>query len=85
MSDSGKQIGDCHHHLTRVDCPICLAQEEAARYRACLEMIAQIRAISGSAQGNFRSTLRMVDAVLKGADVRELATVESIEKGNWKP
>jgi hypothetical protein len=58
---------------------------DAARYKAALEMIAQIRAISGSPQGHFRSTLWMVDAVLAGADVRDLETVEAIEKGTWKP
>lgn len=58
---------------------------EADRLRAALEMLAQIRHVSGSAQAAFRSNLRVVDAVLAGADVRDVATVEAIAAGTWKP
>lgn len=57
---------------------------EAARVRAALEMLAQVRHVSGSAQGAFRTTLRIVDAVLAGADVRDIAAVEAIAAGTWR-
>jgi len=59
--------------------------EEIARLRAGLEMIAQIRHASGSAQSAFRGNLRLADAVLAGADVRDIETVEAIAAGAWTP
>lgn len=50
-----------------------------------LKMLAQVRSVRGSAQGTHRSHLRIVDAVLAGADVRDLATVEAIAAGTWTP
>ena len=66
---------DCHRAK-----PI---DDEEQRLRTALEMIAQVRHVHGSAQANFRYTLRFVDAVLEGADVRKLEVVESIAKGLW--
>lgn len=60
-------------------------QEERDRFRAALEMLAQVRHVSGSAQPAFRMNLHMVDAVLAGADVRDVDTVEAIAAGTWKP
>jgi hypothetical protein len=58
---------------------------ERDRYKAALEMIAQIRHVQGNAQANHRWTLSMVDAVLeRGADVRDLATVEALVNGTFK-
>lgn len=59
--------------------------EEIARLRAGLEMIAQIRHVSGSAQAAFRGNVRLADAVLAGADVRDINTVEAIAAGTWTP
>jgi hypothetical protein len=53
------------------------------RLKAALEMLAQCRHVSGSAQGAFRTNLRITDAVLAGADVRAAATVEAILFGTW--
>jgi len=60
-------------------------QEERDRFRAALEMLSQVRHVSGSAQGWMRSQLAMIDAVLNGADVRDLDTVEAIAAGTWQP
>lgn len=60
-------------------------QEERDRFRAALEMLSQVRHVSGSAQGWMRSQLAMIDAVLNGADVRDLKTVEAIAAGTWQP
>jgi hypothetical protein len=60
--------------------------DDCERIRAALSQIAQIRHVQGSAQPNFRYTLRMVDAVLDhGADVRKVETVEALANGTWKP
>ena len=59
-------------------------QEEAQRLHAALEILAQVRHVSGSAQAAFRSNLRLVDAVLQGADVRDLATALAIAAGRWR-
>jgi hypothetical protein len=69
----------------RADCRAELAEHDRDRFRAALELIAQVRHVSGSAQAAFRSTLRTVDAVLAGADVRDVETVEAIAAGTWKP
>lgn len=61
------------------------ALAEAARLRAALEMLAQFRSVCGSVHAAFRSQLRTIDAVLAGADVRDLVTVEAIAAGTWKP
>jgi hypothetical protein len=58
---------------------------EEGRLRAALEMLAQVRSVSGSAQAHMRTQLRIIDAVLAGADVRELATVEAVAAGTWRP
>jgi hypothetical protein len=59
--------------------------EEIARLRAGLEMLAQVRHVSGSAQAAFRHNLRVVDAVLAGADVRVLEVVEALAAGReWR-
>lgn len=58
--------------------------DEVARLRAALEMLAQVRHVSGSAQAAFRSNLRLTDAVLAGADVRDLETVAAIAEGTWQ-
>lgn len=58
--------------------------EERDRLKAALQMLAQTRHVSGSAQGVFRSHLMLVDAVLAGADVRDLAAVEAIAAGTWQ-
>ncbi len=60
-------------------------EDDRDRFRAALELLAQLRHVSGSAQGAFRSNLAIVDAVLAGADVRDLVTVEAIAAGTWKP
>lgn len=57
---------------------------ERDRLRAGLEMLAQIRSVSGNAQPAFRSQLRTIDAILAGADIRDLPTVEAIAAGTWK-
>jgi hypothetical protein len=61
------------------------SREETGRLRAGLEMLAQVRHVSGSAQATFRRNLQLVDAVLAGADVHDLATVEAIAAGTWQP
>lgn len=58
---------------------------ENARLRAALELIAQVRHASGSAQGAFRANLQIADAALAGADLRDLSTVEAVSSGSWKP
>jgi hypothetical protein len=58
--------------------------EERNRLRAALEMLAQVRHVCGSAQGTFRRHLALVDAVLAGADVRDLETVEAVAAGTWR-
>jgi hypothetical protein len=60
-------------------------EAERDRLRAALKMLAQCRHVSGSAQGAFRTNLRITDAVLAGADVRDVDTVEAIVSGDWKP
>lgn len=67
-----------------LDAGLALAAERD-RLRAGLEMLAQCRHVSGSAQGAFRSNLAIADAVLAGADVRDFATVDAITKGTWRP
>lgn len=57
--------------------------DENDRLRSALAMIAQVRHVSGSAQGAFRSNLRVADAVLAGADVRSVDAVEAIVSGKW--
>jgi len=57
---------------------------ECDRLRAALTMIAQVRHVSGSAQGAFRSNLRIADAALAGADMSDLATVEAVANGTWE-
>ena len=80
LDDHGIGMGD-HSDRPLIEA----AANELERLRAALEMLAQIRHVGGSAQGVFRSNLRLVDAVLAGADVRDLATVEAIAEGAWKP
>lgn len=58
-------------------------EEENARLRAGLELLAAVRHVSGSAQGHMRSQLRIIDALLSGADLRDLATVEAVAAGTW--
>jgi hypothetical protein len=72
--------------VLRLDPPGCRTDvEEIARLRAGLEMLAQVRHVSGSAQAAFRHNLRVVDAVLAGADVRVLEVVESLAAGKeWR-
>ncbi len=60
-------------------------KDENARLRAALEMLAQTRSVSGSAQGHFRTQRAILDAVLLGADVRKLEEVEAIVAGTWRP
>lgn len=62
-----------------------VAEHERDRLRAALEMLAQVRHVSGSAQGAFRTNLRLVDAALAGADVRDRREVAAIAAGTWKP
>jgi len=46
---------------------------ENGRLRAALELLAQVRHVSGSAQAHMRQQLRVIDAVLeRGLDVRDL-------------
>jgi hypothetical protein len=59
--------------------------EEVARLRSGLEIIAACRAVTGSAQGAFRSNLRIADAALAGADLRKVEVVEAVCSGTWKP
>lgn len=68
-----------------VDSVLNEVKAERDRLRAALEMLAQVRHVSGSAQCAFRSNLRLIDAALAGADVRDLETVEKIAEGTWKP
>jgi hypothetical protein len=72
--------------VLRLDPPGCRTDvEEIARLRAGLEMLAQVRHVAGSAQAAFRQNLRLVDAVLAGADVRNLEVVEAIAAGkDWR-
>lgn len=58
---------------------------ERDRLRAALHLIAACRSVSGSAQGAFRSNLRVADAALAGADLRDLETVEAVALGTWRP
>ncbi len=58
---------------------------ESQRLRAGLEMLAQCRHISGNAQRHMRTQLLTIDAILAGADVRDIATVVAIAAGTWKP
>ena len=58
---------------------------ERDRLKAALGMIAQVRHVSGSAQGAMRSNLRIADAALAGADVRDIDTTIAIAEGRWKP
>ena len=54
-------------------------KDEADRLRAALELLAQIRHVSGSAQAAFRSNLKMIDAVLeRGLDVRKDGALEEL-------
>lgn len=86
-----KEVGDLRAAFAKMgECPtawadMCAIEEDHARLRAGLEMLAQIRSVSGNAQPAFRSQLRTIDAILAGADVRDLAVVEAIAAGTWKP
>lgn len=86
-----KEVGDLRAAFAKMgECPtawadMCAIEEDHARLRAGLEMLAQIRHVSGNAQPAFRSQLRTIDAILAGADVRSLAVVEAIAAGTWKP
>lgn len=52
---------------------------ENARLRAALELLAQVRHISGSAQAHMRHQLKIIDAVLeKGLDVRKDGALEGV-------
>lgn len=81
IGDGGLYSGEFHRTCCRAE----VAEHERDRYRAALELLSQIRHVSGSAQAAFRSNLRTVDAVLRGADVRNVETVEAIANGTWKP
>lgn len=61
------------------------AEADRDKYRAALDIIAQVRAVTGSAQGAFRSNLKIADAALAGADLRDADTVEAVVCGRWKP
>lgn len=52
--------------------------EDYLRLRAALELIAQVRHVSGSAQGAFRSNLKIADAALAGKDLRSVEAVEEV-------
>lgn len=58
--------------------------DERARLYAALDMLSQVRHVSGSEQDAFRSNLQFIDAVLEGADVRNIETVEAIAMGMWR-
>lgn len=58
--------------------------DENDRLSAALLQISQVRHVSGSAQGAFRSNLRIADAALAGADMSDLATVEAVANGTWE-
>lgn len=84
-----KEVGDLRAAFAKMgECPtawagMCAIEEDHARLRAGLEMLAQIRHVSGNAQPAFRSQLRTIDAILAGADVRDVAVVEAIAAGTW--
>jgi hypothetical protein len=71
--------------LEAADAELFRVEADRDRLKAALEMLAQCRHVSGSAQGAFRCNLRITDAVLAGADVRDVDTVEAIVNGEWKP
>lgn len=60
-------------------------KDDRDRLIAGLEMLAQVRHVTGNVQPHFRMQLRFVDAILKGADVRDIETCEAIAAGTWKP
>jgi hypothetical protein len=60
------------------------AEEERDRLKAALEMLAQVRHVSGNAQGHMRSQLRTIDAALAGADLRRMDVVEAVAAGTWR-
>jgi hypothetical protein len=85
-AQSWKNLCDKYKESTEVKAiGLHKASREIERLRSALETLAQVRHVSGSAQGAFRSNLRIVDAVLLGADVRDLEQVEAIVLGTWKP
>lgn len=53
--------------------------EENTRLREALGQISQI------IHGNTRVTSRIAEAALKGADLRDIDTVEQVASGEWKP
>ena len=56
---------------------------EIERLRAALSIIAQVRHVSGSAQGAFRNNRRVGGAALAGADFTDLDTVVAVAEGTW--
>lgn len=59
-------------------------EHEAARLRAALELLAQVRHVSGNAQSHMRSQLRTIDAVLAGLDVRDVDQLAAAIEGRWQ-
>lgn len=55
------------------------------RLRAALEILAQVRHISGNAQPHMKQQLRLIDAVLLGADLRDVDTMGAVSEGKWTP
>lgn len=60
-------------------------RETALRLADAMQFLSQVRHVSGDAQSHMRSQLRFIDAVLAGADLRDLETVEAIVDGTWRP
>lgn len=67
-------IGKDHEHLPT-------AKNEIARLRAGLEMMTQI--LTGG-QSTVNWNVKLAKAVLAGADVRSVETVEAIAAGKWR-
>ncbi len=74
-----------NEHIGQLYASLQLAESERMRNRAGLEMLAQVRHVTGNVQPHFRMQLRFVDAILAGADVQDVDTCEAIAAGTWKP
>ena len=70
--------------LQMVDEQLKVACRRAENYKAALNMIAQVRAVCGSAQGALRSNLAIADAALAGADLSDEETVIKVCEGKWQ-